>query len=343
MKNFIKQFGTARLTIVILLVVLLVTAFFNDMNVSTLLNDSLLRVLRHGVLVLALLPGIRGGIGFNFGLPLGILCGLLGMVFVLDSGMVGVSAFATALALATLFSVVMGLLYGWLLNRVRGQEMMVGTYVGFAMVSLMSIFWLMYPFKNPTMIWALGGKGLRTTLSLAGTFGGILDQTLKFKIGTFIIPTGALLFFALMCTLVYFYLQSRWGVALTTAGKNERFARLSGVDPSRQRIIATVFSTILSAIGAVVYSQSYGFVQLYQAPLMMAFPIVACLLIGGGDLKSAQLSHVIIGTLIFQTLLTIALPVASVVIGGDISETARIIISNGIILYALTGLSNKSS
>ena len=44
-----------------------------------------------------------------------------------------------------------GIGYGWLLNRTRGQEMMVGTYLGFAIVSGMSIFWLLAPFTNPTL------------------------------------------------------------------------------------------------------------------------------------------------------------------------------------------------
>ena len=47
-------------------------------------------------------------------------------------------------------------------------------------------------------------------------------------------------------------------------------------------------------------------------------------------------STVIIGTILFQSILTTALPVTSQVIEGDISETARLIIQNGMILYALT-------
>jgi simple sugar transport system permease protein len=45
---------------------------------------------------------------------------------------------------------------------------------------------------------------------------------------------------------------------------------------------------------------------------------------------------VIIGTVLFQSILTMALPMTSQVIQGDISETARLIIQNGMILYALT-------
>jgi len=99
---------------------------------------------------------------------------------------------------------------------------------------------------------------------------------------------------------------------------------------------ATLFSTVLAAIGIVVFCQSYGFVQLYTAPLLMAFPAVACLLIGGAAVDRATLMHVIVGTLLFQSILTVALPVTSQVVQGDFSETARLIIQNGMILYALT-------
>ena len=113
-----------------------------------------------------------------------------------------------------------------------------------------------------------------------------------------------------------------------------RFA--AGISDSHTRVQAAVASTMLAAIGIVVFCQSYGFVQLYTAPLLMAFPAVAALLIGGATVSRATLTHVVIGTLLFQTILTVALPVTSLVIPGDISETARLIIQNGMILYALT-------
>ena len=54
-------------------------------------------------------------------------------------------------------------LYGLLLNRLKGSEMSVTTYVGFSVVSLMCIAWLVLPFKSPIMTWPLG-NGLRTTI-----------------------------------------------------------------------------------------------------------------------------------------------------------------------------------
>ncbi len=93
----------------------------------------------------------------------------------------------------------------------------------------------------------------------------------------------------------------------------------------------------MGAIGIIVYSQGYGYAQLYSAPLNMAFPAVAAILIGGATAARAKVSHVIIGVIIYQGLFTTALPVANQMFQGtDLSEILRVIIQNGIILYALT-------
>ena len=150
------------------------------------------------------------------------------------------------------------------------------------------------------------------------------------------IPVGLLGFFGLLCLLVHLCFRTKLGLAVKAAGSNPRFAEAAGIQPDKTRIVGVVLSTVLGAIGIVVYAQSYGFIQLYMAPLMMGFPAVAAILIGGASLQKASISHVLLGTFLFQTLLTITLPVTSRVIQGDISEVARLIISNGMILYALT-------
>lgn len=124
---------------------------------------------------------------------------------------------------------------------------------------------------------------------------------------------------------------------MQTAGSNPRFAEASGINVDSMRIIGTILSTVLGAMGILVYAQSYGFLQLYTAPLYMAFPAVAAILIGGASVQKASITHVIIGTFLFQALLVVALPVSNAVLPeGNLSEVVRIIISNGIIVYALT-------
>ncbi|MCP5463619.1 MAG: ABC transporter permease [Deltaproteobacteria bacterium] len=342
LKQFI-EFGIARSIIVLFVIVLFILAILKDMQIAELISDSLARIGRNGILVLALLPGVRGGIGLNFGLPLGIICGLIGMLVGMEFDWTGLSGFVSALSIAGGLGVLAGWGYGVLLNKVKGQEMMVGTYVGFSIVSFMCLLWLLLPFSNPKLIWALGGKGLRVTISLADYYPKILDDFLSFSIFNVTIPFGSLLFFVLFCFFVSLFFRSRWGRAIAATGANAQFAKANGINPNQTRVWSAVLSTVLAAIGIVVYNQSFGFVQLYTAPLLMAFPIIACLLIGGAEVGRATITHVILGTVIFQTLLTIALPVTSAFIGGDISETARIIISNGIILYALAGVKGKTA
>lgn len=88
-----------------------------------------------------------------------------------------------------------------------------------------------------------------------------------------------------------------------------------------------VASTVIAAIGINIYSQSYGFYQFYSAPLMMAFPAMAAILIGGAHRKSKRIQcgpGVILKS--FQCLLTLATPVANAVINAGISEVVRIIV-----------------
>lgn len=332
----VREAGLPRLLIAGFLLLLLGVAVATRMDLRGLLSDSITRVGRNGILVLALLPAVQGGLGLNFGLPLGIICGLIGCVVSLNAGIHGPAGLLAASGIGLVLSIPAGIGYGWLLNRTRGQEMMVGTYLGFAVVSMMSVFWLLAPFRNPTLVWAIGGRGLRTTLSLGGVFDKVLDRWLSFTVGGVLIPSGTLILFAALALLVWLFFRTRMGITIAAARSNPRFARAAGISDERTRIQAAVLSTALGAVGIVVFSQSYGFVQLYTAPLLMAFPAIACLLIGGATVTRATIGNVVVGTVLFQSILTVALPVTSQVIQGDISETARLIIQNGMILYALT-------
>ena len=122
-----------------------------------------------------------------------------------------------------------------------------------------------------------------------------------------------------------------------------RFAESVGINVDKMRIIGTVFSTVLGAVGILVYSQSYGFMQLYTAHRQMGFIAASAILIGGASTSRCKISHVLIGTFLFQGVLTLGMPVANVLVpGSTISETLRILISNGIILYALTKSGGES-
>lgn len=336
-KQATERYGFPKVCITLFLVVLIFLAFLLKQDVPTMVGDSLVRIGMNGVLVLAMVPSIVCGTGLNFGLSLGIITGLLAGCISIEMNLRGIDAFLWAVIISIPFSVVVGYFYGWLLNKVKGDEMTVGTYLGFSIVSLMSIGWLLIPFTSPEMIWAIGGKGLRTTIALTGRYAKVLDDLMAIPFFGSKIPTGALVFFGICCLLMWLFLRSKIGMAMMAAGENPKFATASGINVNRQRIIGTVISTVLGGIGILVYAQSFGFLQLYQAPLMMPFMATAAILIGGASARKATISHVISGTILFQALLTISLPVINELMPvGNLSEVIRIIVSNGVILYALT-------
>jgi simple sugar transport system permease protein len=383
--KFIDSVGWPRIIIGLFLMSLFGAAPFVGVSVSSSLSNTLERFGMNGVLVLAMVPMIQSGCGLNFGLPLGIIAGLLGatlsielsgyiaaamktagvnpfIIVILSDGtnaevysnLASIFFFFSAICMAVPIAAILGYCYGQLLNRVKGDEMMIATYVGFSSVAFMCIAWLLLPFRNPTMIWGYGGSGLRTTITVSGFWhrilSGLWSIELDFLIpaGAFpffssrdwserlVIPTGMLLFLCIMCYLVWLFMKTKTGTALAAVGSNPEFAHASGIDVDCTRTISVVLSTILGAIGILVYQQSFGFIQLYMGPFYMALPAVASILLGGASVNKATIWNVIIGTFLFQGILTMTPSVINSILQTDMSEVIRMIVSNGMILYALT-------
>ncbi|MCG1011047.1 hypothetical protein JT739_00350 [Tepidanaerobacter sp. GT38] len=336
-KKFLDKFGYTRIIIILFLIMLFIAAFALELQTDSLISGILNRAGMNMILTLAMVPSIQSGTGLNFGLSVGILCGVLGAVLSIAMNLTGWQAFLIANGLGIVFAIIAGYIYGLLLNRVKTQEMLIGTYAGFSVVSGMCMFWILAPFKSPKMIWPYGGRGLRVTVSLEDTFDKILNNFLLREYNGIEVPWGLYAYIILLCLAVWLFSRSKTGIAMQTAGSNPRFAESCGINVDGMRIIGTILSTVLGAMGILVYAQSYGFLQLYNAPLYMAFPAVAAILIGGASVHKASIAHVIIGTFLFQALLVVALPVTNAVLPeGNLSEVVRIIISNGIIVYALT-------
>ena len=164
-----------------------------------------------------------------------------------------------------------------------------------------------------------------------------LSKHLNIQIGEFVyIPVGMYLFFALMVFLVWAFFRTKVGTAVTAVGSNPEFARASGIDVDKMRTVSVILSTVLGAIGILVYEQSFGFIQLYMGPFYMAFPAVAAILLGGASVNKASMVNVVVGAFLFQGILTMTPSVINSVMQTDMSEVIRIIVSNGMILYALT-------
>ena len=336
LKGWAHSFGLPRLIIAGFLLVLFIAAPIVGADFWMQVTNTINRFSWNAIMVLAMVPMVHSGCGLNFGLPLGIISGLLGATLSIEFGFHGFMSFVMAIVIATPFAVLFGWIYGQLLNRIKGGEMMIATYVGFSSVSFMCMMWLLLPYKSPNMVWGLAGKGLRTTISLEGYYDKALANILQINIGKLSIPTGAILFFALLAFLMWAFLHTKTGTAMTAVGSNPVFAKAAGIDIDKTRTLSVIISTWLAAIGILVYEQGFGFIQLYMAPFYMAMPAVSAILIGGASVNKASITNVIIGTILFQGIVTMTPTVMNNMVHMDMSEVIRMIASNGMILYALT-------
>lgn len=336
-KSFIRSFGWPRIIIGLFLVSLFVAGPFFGVATDMSFNDVLVRFGMNAILVLSMVPMIQSGCGLNFGIPVGLIAGLLGAVISLEFNLTGMTGILVAFGIAIVFATIFGYGYGLLLNRVKGDEMIIATYVGYSFVFFMNILWIILPFKNPSSVQGFKGSGLRVTISVQQYWFHQISNILKIPITkNFIIPTGMFLFFALMSFLVWGFFRTKIGTAITAVGSNPEYARAAGINVNKMRTVSVVLSTILAAIGMIVYQQSFGFIQTFNAPLAFVFPSVAAILLGGASVNKASIGNVVIGTILFQGILTMTPSVINSAISIDVSEIIRIIVSNGMIVYALT-------
>lgn len=324
-----------QLLILGFLISMMAIALHLDISLTFLLSDALVRLVMNGILVLSLLPMLNAGIGINYGLPVAITAGLLGLCLAVNYRFTGLPGLAVSLLFSIPFAIIFGYGYAKILNCVKGKEEITATFIGFSFVPLMNFFWAVAPFTNPAMLWPIGGKGMRPTIGLRDYFALELNTLWKFDFFGITVPSGLLLFFILCCLTVSIFFKTRTGAAMIALGENEAYVKLSGLNISRLRILAVILSTVLGAVGICVYAQSYGFIELYDAPQMMAFPAASAILVGGSTGKRTTMLHVILGTFLFQTTYLISGPIANELLVPEVAEIFRLMITNGVILYAL--------
>jgi len=337
MTDIIRKIGWPRLIIGIFVLALFILCPIVGINYEFAINDVIGRFGMNLVLVLSLVPMIQAGCGLNFGIPLGVVSGAFGAVCSIGMYLTGFTGILAAIVIGCSLAALIGLLYGIILNRIKGDEMIIARYIGMAFVAFMCLGWIsLFPFKNPVLIYSYGGNGMRPQTTLTENWARVISNIGQFNIAKNInIPTGMLVFGGICCFLMWLFFRSKLGTAMTAVGSNPEYAKASGVNINRVRLISVVMSTVIAALGTIIYYQQYTFVQLYLAPEALTFPTIAAILIGGAAIKKASIGNVLIGAFLFQGVITLGPMVAGEAF-GDIAEALRLIISNGMIIYALT-------
>jgi len=154
------------------------------------------------------------------------------------------------------------------------------------------------------------GTGLRNTVDL------------KANMGEPLIP---LVLFAL---LVGILVLINWFI------KN-KFDNKVDFTSDKYRVMAIMLSLVLAAWGQVIYLQSSGLMITYGSHMSVGNMAVIALIMGGATVHKAGIKQAILGTFLFQCVL-IQLPslFESIFENGNLYEVLRMLIFNGVIVYA---------
>jgi len=308
-----------------------------------LVREMLVRFSRNALLVLSLLIPILAGLGLNFGIVIGAMAGQIGAILVTFWGLGGIGGFGLAVLVATPLAIVFGIATGWLFNRARGREMVTGLIAGFFANGLYQLVFLfaigsLIPFASPGMVLPQG-YGLRNTVDLLGIQYAV-DDLIPFRLtmaGSPVrVPLGSFLLIGLFCLFNVFFLRTKLGQELRAMGQEPHVAGTAGIKVDRNRIIATVLSTVFAAWGQLFFLQNIGTLNTYSSHEQVGMFSIAALLVSGATVTRATVGQALLGTFLFHTLFVVS-PLAGKALAGDaqIGEYFRVFVAYAVITVAL--------
>jgi simple sugar transport system permease protein len=325
--------------VLIFVVITLAAIPISGLPLTSIVQEILTRIGRNCFLVFSLILPIMAGMGINFGMVLGAMAGQIGLLFVVDWNIVGVSGLVFASLIAIPIAAFLGWTAGQILNRARGREMVTGYVLGFFMDGFYQ-FVVLYmmgaviPIHSPTILLSRG-YGIRNTLNLDAVRQS-LDKFIPLRIGAVSIPVANYLVIGFLCLFIIWFRKTKLGQDMRAVGQNQAVAHAAGIPVDKTRILAIVISTVLASLGQIIFLQNMGNIATYNAHQQTGFFAAAAILVGGASVSKASIPNVFIGTMLLH-LMYIVVPRAGTNLFGDaqIGEYFRDAFSYAIIALAL--------
>lgn len=292
----------------------------------SLLSQFIFRIALTGILVLALLPPLQTGMGFNFATGIGAWAAQVGFMVATSYGLSGASGTGLGLMVGLLLAAGLGLGLGWLLSRMPGLEMLMTLIlIPLAMLPLMlltlGIRGLLPP---PPVEWA--SHRYETFVPL-GPFQHALDCL--FNIGSYEIPIGPIVLI-IFASLMVLWFQRRQNSA---DAPDPRETCVS----ARSKMVAFALSLMLACVSHAIVLQNMHGVLAHSIVSHSAFSAIPALVAGGALLHQARLRHAFLGMVVFN-LMYIPLPELT----SDMTEVVKTVVTCGLILYALVHSRNTA-
>jgi simple sugar transport system permease protein len=313
--------------------------YFSQLTPLFVLNEVIVRLIRDGIMVLALVVPITAGMGLNFAVVIGAMCAQVGLILAVDFQISGFSGLALILAIGAPLALFCGWVIGTALNRVRGREMITTIIMGFVATSIYQLIFmvgygtLITPHNQEMML--SRGIGVRNMVDLS-PFANLLETIWVIQIHGVEIPLFMLLLVCGCGLAIAYLLRTRLGMQLQAVGQDPEKAGLLGLNVAGVRIRAIMISTLLACLGHMIYIQNIGMLNVYTAHLNTDIFSCAALLAGGATISRARIRHAFIGIFLFHTLFIVSPQAGRNLFGNAaLGEYFRSFVAYGTIAFAL--------
>ncbi|MCL2557722.1 MAG: hypothetical protein FWE09_04520 [Treponema sp.] len=216
--------------------------------------------------------------------------------------------------------------------------------IGLTAVRLVALFMALY--GAHALIHALLGRrgGVRSSLAkpiaqvagAAAIFAVTFFPAINLGLSRVRVPIFTYLIIVGLCFFINWFLSTRLGQNMRTAGHDRAVATTAGINVDRTRVIAMIMSTLLAAYGQIIMLQNFGVMQTYGSHSNVGLYAIAALLVGGATVSRASVKHAVLGVILFHSLFILAPMAGNRLMGSAlIGEYFRVFVANAVIAIAL--------
>lgn len=323
----------------VFLILVIGSIYFSGASPNYIIDQLYARFIRNGVIVIALLIPIMVGMGINFAITIGAISAQIGLIFALDFQIEGFLGLIFALVVSLVISYFAGILIAWVMNKAKGKEMICGIVISYLGTNLYHLIFMVgygtiIPPRNSDMVLSTG-VGLRNMLDSA-MYRDVFHQFFIITIGNIKIAFLPIFVIILSALFVFYISRTRFGYQLRVVGESLEKAEMLGIDVNKVRKRAIIISTMLAAIGQILFIQNMGVINVYTGHLNINIFAAAALMAGGATLKEAKIRHAFQGLILYHTLFILS-PIAGQNIFQNVAlgEYFRSFVAYSTIVFAL--------
>ncbi len=320
--------------------ILTVIAFhFSGMSLNYLSAEVYTRFIRNMLFTLALILPVTCGMGINFAIIVGAISAQMAVVFALDLNLTGIWVLVFVVGVSVLLSVIFGALVALLLNKARGNEMIVSIMIGqlssviYQFIFMVAYGTVIHPLNKEILLErGIGVRSMLDAKNISEVFEEILPFQFEGKHYT-LFPVLIILVFS----LILFYLQrAKIGVLAKAVGSNLNHANTLGIQSNRVRSICIIISTVFAAMSQIILIGDFGTINVYTGHLGLDTFAAAAILVGGASIKEAKMRNCFVGVILFHALF-ITSPMAgqNLFNNPSVGEYFRSFLAYGVIVIAI--------